>query len=179
MPQKEKRMFIDMVGRLSWETQLHLDERQYHFQVNKMVILIISVLLVILGMVNVYYVAVLYDDLSGIVNNMDNMHANMTRVSKRMEHITGKVGEFDVNMQHMDNIAQSTEQMSVMMPSVAESMHQIETDVAGMNNNMNLMSIGMGHINERFGHMTQGVAIMRYHVREVARPMGSMNQFIP
>ncbi len=54
MPQKEKRMFIDMVGRLSWETQLHLDERHHHFYVNKIIILIISALLIVIAAVNVY-----------------------------------------------------------------------------------------------------------------------------
>jgi hypothetical protein len=179
MPQKEKRMFIDMVGRLSWETQLHLDERQHHFYINKLIVLIISVILMILAGINVYYVAVLYEDLNGIVDNMDSMHGNMKKVSKRMVRITDNVKEFEHYMRRMDNIVHNTGEMASMMPSISSSMHQMEAEIAVMDQDMGQMATGMSHIDRRFERMTQGVTIMRVHVREIARPMGSLNPFMP
>jgi len=179
MAQKEKRMFIDMVGRLSWETQLHLDERQHHFYINKIIVIIISVLLMILAGINVYYVAVLYEDLNGIVDNMDSMHGNMQKVSRRMIHITDNVKKFEHYMQRMDSIVRNTGEMAGMMPSISSSMHQMEADIAVMDADMARMAAGMSHVDKRFEHMTQGVAIMRVHVREIARPMGSLNPFMP
>ncbi|WP_456449038.1 translation initiation factor 2 [Thiolapillus sp.] len=179
MAQKEKRMFIDMVGRLSWETQLHLDERQHHFHINKIIVVIISVILIVLAGINVYYVAVLYQDLNGIVNNMDSMHGNMKKVSKRMIHITDNVKEFEHYMRRMDNIVHNTGEMAGMMPSISSSMHQMEADITVMDADMGRMATGMSHVDQRFQHMTQGVAVMRVHVREIARPMGSLNPFMP
>ncbi|WP_456416860.1 translation initiation factor 2 [Thiolapillus sp.] len=179
MPQEEKRLFVDMVGRLSWETQLHLDERHHHFYINKIFIIIVSVLLMILAAVNVYYVAVLYEDLNGIVDNMDSMHGNMQKVSSRMAHITDNVKEFEVYMRRMDNIIISTGAMATMMPSISASMGQMDKDIAVMNADMGKMANGMLHVDQRFKHMTQGVNVMRHHVREIAHPMGTMNPFMP
>lgn len=58
-------------------------------------------------------------------------------------------------------------------------MQQMDTDIAVMDGDMDRMSIGMQHVDQRFKHMTQGVTIMRVHVREIARPMGAMNPFMP
>jgi hypothetical protein len=179
MPQKEKRMFIDMVGRLSWETQLHLDERHHHFYINKMIIIFISILLIIIAAVNVYYVAVLYEDLNGIVDNMDSMHSNMQKVSKRMLHITGNVKKFELHMRRMDSIVENTGTMAAMMPGISGNMQKMDKDIAVMDTDMGRMANGMQHVDQRFKHMTQGVAVMRLHVREIARPMGAMNPFMP
>ena len=64
-----RKPIVQVMARLGRETQLHLDERHRHFKVTDKVIMIISLLLVLLAFVNVYYVTVLYQDLNGIVGN--------------------------------------------------------------------------------------------------------------
>ncbi len=175
----EAQLFIDMVGRLSWETQLHLDERHHHFFINKVVILVISVLLVVLAAINVYYVAILYKDLNGIVSNMESMHTNMRKVSQRMAHITARVAQFEQYMTHMDSINAATRAMSELMPTIRGHMDGMVEDMHQMDTEMARMSVGMTHIDQRFQHMTDGVALMRFHVWSISRPMGAMNPFLP
>jgi len=67
MTEDPRRAVIEVIARLGRETQLHIDERYRHFRITDSVILIISLLLVILAVFNVYYVRVLYQDLNGIV----------------------------------------------------------------------------------------------------------------
>ncbi len=179
MSTQEQQLFIDMVGRLSWETQLHLDERHHHFYINKVIIILISLLLVVLAVINVYYVAILYRDLNGIVDNMDSMHTHMQRVSDRMAHITDTVERFEGYMLHMDSIEASTRDMARMMPSIRGHMDGIRDEIALMDENMARMSSGMSHIDQRFRHMTDGVAVMRFHVWTISRPMGAMNPLLP
>ncbi len=179
MADEEKQLFIDMVGRLSWETQLHLDERHHHFYVNKVIIVLISIFLVVLAVINVYYVAILYRNLNGIVDNMDAMHTHMQRVSARMSHVTDTVEKFETYMRHMDEIEKSTRAMAAMMPSIRGSMGDIREEIAGMDVDMGRMSAGMEHIDRRFRHMADGVGVMRFHVWTISRPMGAMNPLLP
>ena len=58
---------VQVMARLGRETQLHLDERHRNFKITDKVILVISLLLVLLASVNVYYVRVLYRDLATFV----------------------------------------------------------------------------------------------------------------
>ena len=76
-----KALFVRMNARLSRETQLHLDSRHHHFRINKIIVLTISLILMFIAVVNIYYVRILYQDLNGIVTNMDSMHLNMQSVT--------------------------------------------------------------------------------------------------
>ena len=179
MSEDPKLLFVRMAARLSRETQLHLDHRHYHFRINKVVVITISVLLIILAAVNIYYVRILYVDLNGIVNNMDSMHNNMQRVTVKMLDITKNVKQFERDMVHMDSITAHTRNMAELMPPIATSMNKMAGDITTINPEMRHMSNGMTNIDQRFNHMAQGVHVMRQNVREVSRPMGAMNPFMP
>ncbi len=179
MPVDTRRALIEMVARLSRETQLHLDERHYHFYVNKLVVISISILLIIIAAFNVYYVKILYENMSGIVNNMDSMHINMQSVSNKVHHITGNVVSFDKSMDHMVQINAHTAAMAEVLPGIRSSMQQMVGDMEGIDQGMARMSQSMANISVRVGRMTGGVTIMRENVRQIARPMGAMNSFLP
>jgi Tfp pilus assembly protein PilO len=179
MPAEMKRTLIEMVARLSRETQLHLDERHYHFRINKVVVISISMLLMIIAAFNIYYVRILYENMSGIVNNMDSMHYNMRSVSRKMQRITDNVVSFDESMNHMVQINAHTGAMAKVLPSMSSSMQQMVGDMEGIDQGMGRMSQSMGNMSVRVGRMSGGVAIMRENVRQIARPMGAMNPFMP
>ena len=120
---------VQVMARLGRETQLHLDERHRHFKITDKVILFISLLLVILAFVNVYYVTVLYRDLDGIVDNMDYIYRNIDRVSDDMDLIAGRVNRFERHMQSMAPITANMQGISQEMPSVSENMDQLNADI--------------------------------------------------
>ncbi|MCU7959612.1 MAG: translation initiation factor 2 [gamma proteobacterium symbiont of Bathyaustriella thionipta] len=174
-----RRTFVEMVGRLSRKTQMHLDEQQRHVEINKIIVFSISVLLIVVAAFNMYFIKVLYQDLNGIVDNMDSMHTNMLEVSKAMNSITDNVESFEIHMRDMDQITRHTGSMAQMLPSISNNMSSMAGNMNTIDNNMGKMSRGMTVIDQRFGQMTGGVANMRHSVRQISRPMGVMNPFFP
>jgi len=179
MTEDPKRVFVEMVGRLSRETQLHLDESHFHYQVNKWIVIIISILLMVVAVVNVYYIKVLYSDLNGIITNMDSMHVNMQDVSAKMQRITDDVKVFEISMQHMVEINAHTSAMAKVLPRISENMTRMVQDMGTIEQGMGEMNMGMTNMAQRVAHMTGGVAIMRNNVHKIAGPMGAMNPFMP
>ncbi len=179
MAEEAKRIAVELVARLGRETQFHLDERHRHFEITNMVILVISVLLLVLAVFNVYFIHVLYQDLNGIVDNMDSMHTNLKKVNRDMTSITARIQSFDRHMQHMDSINGHTRAMAESLPRVSTTMSEMTRQMDTIETDMGLLGQGMTNIDTRFAHMTNSVAVMRENARQMARPMGIMNPFMP
>ncbi|EGW54170.1 translation initiation factor 2 [Candidatus Endoriftia persephone] len=179
MSEDPKRLFVQMVGRLGRETQFHLDERQHHFHITNIVLMVVSALLLVVAVFNVYYIHILSNDLNGIVDNMDSMHTNLEVVRVNMNRITDKVESIDKHMGNMDQITAHTEAMGQLMPGVGDSMGKIGAVMVSIDQEMGQMSRSMGNIDQRFRHMTGGVSVMRYNVRQMSRPMGVINPALP
>ncbi|MES9876019.1 MAG: translation initiation factor 2 [Candidatus Sedimenticola sp. PURPLELP] len=179
MAAEPKRIFVEVVGRLGRETQFHLDERHHHFRITDLVLMGVSALLIIMAVFNVYFIYVLYQDLNGIVNNMDSMHNNLKEVNVNMAVITGKVGDMDEHLAHMDRIDVQTQSLAQSMPRISGAMSELNTEVATINTDVGLMNGAMSNISHRMGEMTGGVSVMRENVRQISRPMGFMNPMMP
>jgi hypothetical protein len=167
------------MARLGRETQLHLDERHRHFKITDKVILVISVLLVLLACINVYYVSVLYRDLDGIVNNMDSMYTNMERVEKDMHLIADRVSRFDRHMAHMSPIADDMGVMGDLMPSIRGDMDNMTGEIDVIESNMRHMTDAMGGISVQMQQITGGMGAMRQNVNQISGPMGALNPILP
>lgn len=174
-----KRIVVEVVGRLGRETQIHLDERHHHFRITNLVIIAMSVVLMVLAVFNIYYIHILYQDLSGIVNSMDSMHTNLKDVRGNMVNISGKMNSISRNITHMDQINTHTASLTKTLPRISGTMHQMTGEMNTINSEMSQLGIGMINIDQRFGQMTGGVAVMRENVRQISRPMGSMNPAMP
>ncbi len=179
MAEDPRRAIVEVIARLGRETQLHLDERHRHFRITDGVILIISLLLVILVVFNVYYVRVLYKDLDGIVTNMESMFGHLRDVDVDMSVITGYMESFDGHSRHMEAIAGHMGSISEVLPRVSASMGDITTDTGNIQQNMDLVARSMRDIDQRVYVMTGGVAVLRENVGQIARPMGNMMPFMP
>jgi len=179
MSEDPKRLLVEMVGRLGRETQMHLDERHHHFRINKLIVVVISFLIMVIAVFNIYYVSILWKDLGGIVDSMDSMHTNMQIVSGKMEHMTNNVKSFELYMRHMDHINLHTSSMAKIFPEITENMHDMTTNIVQMESDMQPMTHGMISIDQHFAQMTLGVSAMRHHVKQISRPMGAMNPFMP
>ncbi len=179
MAEDPRRVMIEVFARLGRETQIHLDERHRHFRITDAVIITFSALLTVLAMFNVYYVHILYQDMSGIVNSMDSMHHHLQDVKKNMISISGSVDSFEQHMQHMDNISGHMASLAETMPIVQGNMVDISGAVRLIDADMGVLGGGMTNIEQRFGHMTGSVAIIRENVRQISGPMGVMNPMLP
>lgn len=179
MNEDPRRAVVQVIARLGRETQLHLDERYRHFRITDGVIIVTSVLLMILAIFNVYYVRVLYQDLNGIVANMDSMYGHLVNVDDDMNVIAEQMAAFDGHMKHMEPIHANMVSLSDTMPGIRANMDGISRDMFGIEQSMGVVGNGMGVIDQRVYLMTGGVATMRHNVRQIARPLGGMNSFLP
>jgi methyl-accepting chemotaxis protein len=179
MHEDPRRAIVQVIARLGRETQLHLDERYRHFRITDVVIIATSLLLMVLAVFNVYYVRVLYEDLNGIVANMDSMYGHLVNVDDDMNVIAEQMAAFDEHMGHMEPIHASMVSLSDTIPAIRENMDGITTDMYGIEQSMGVVGEGMGIIDQRVYLMTGGVATMRQNVRQIARPLGGMNSFFP
>jgi uncharacterized protein YoxC len=179
MNEDPRRAIVQVIGRLGRETQLHLDERYRHFRITDAVTIVISLLLVILAIFNVYYVRVLYVDLNGIVTNMDSMYGHLRSVDDDMSVVTKRMAAIDRSIDNMEPIRVNMGELSETMPRIRESMDSLTKDMTGIEKNMGLVGDGMGIIDQRVYLMTGGVATMRENVRQIAHPLGNMSSFIP
>ncbi|MES9906359.1 MAG: translation initiation factor 2 [Sedimenticola sp.] len=174
-----KRIAVEMVGRLGRETQIHLDERHHHFRITNLVIIAMSLLLLILAVFNIYYIHILYQDLTGIVYNMDSMHTNLKDVNYNMITISKKMKSISGHITHMDQITEHTASLTKTMPKITGNMHRIAGEVGVIDQEMTLLSQGMNNIEQRFGQMSGSVSVMRSNVRQISGPMGFMNPVMP
>jgi hypothetical protein len=179
MYEDPRRAVIQVIARLGQETQLHLDERHRHFRITDWVIVVTSVLLMILAVFNAYYVRVLYEDLNGIVANMDSMYGHLRNVDDDMTVITQRMSAFDEHMEHMEPIHANMGALSRTMPNIRTNMGAMTRDMFGIEQSMGLVGEGMSVIDQRVYLMTGGVATMRHNVRQIVRPLGGMSSFFP
>ncbi len=179
MTEDPRRAIVEVMAKLGKETQLHMDERERHFEITDIVIIGVSVLLVILAIFNIYYVRVLYGDLGGIVKNMDSMYIHMENVKSDMGRISNTVGAIDGHIQHMGSISDNITTMTKKMPLIRGNMDGIREDMGGMGHEMGLLANAMGNIDQRIHHMKAGMSIIRQNLHFMAKPMGIMNPMLP
>jgi len=179
MTEDPRRAIVEVMARLGKETQLHLDERHRHFRITDSVIIIVSLLLVIVAVFNVYYVRVLYKDMDGIVTNMYSMYGNLTVVDEDMVEISLSVEKFDSHLQHMQSIHDNITSLAGTLPKVRINMNMIEHEMGLIEHDMGLLGNAMGNIDQRIHHMKNNMSVMRENMRQMAKPMGMMNPMMP
>jgi hypothetical protein len=131
------------MARLSKETQLHLDERDRHFQITDLLTMGISIMLALLAVINIYYVSVLYRDLGGIVTNIDSMHRHLVRVNQDMEGITLNVAHFDDHLEAMTDIHKHMGRIANIMPNISKNMGGIRGNIERIEQDMAMLSNAM------------------------------------
>jgi DNA repair ATPase RecN len=167
------------MARLGRETQLHLDERQRHFQITDAVIIGISVVLIVLATFNVYYVKVLYTDLDTIVLSMESMLGSLRKVDDDMGTVAERVQSFDAHIAHMQSINAHMTSLSDDLPQMRQDMDLMAASMSMIDQDMRQLRIAVGSITPNMMNMARNMAVMRHNVHQIARPMGSMNPFLP
>ena len=174
-----RRAIIEVMARLGKETQMHIDERERHFDITDFVTIVVSILLVILAIFNIYYVRVLYEDLNGIVTSMESIHNNIENVNSEMIAISKTIEAFDAHVEHLNSINSSVTNMAVIFPKVRKKMGGMKDDMTSIDHDMGLMSNAMTNIDQKMHHMKSGMSLIRHNVRAISGPMGFMNRMMP
>jgi hypothetical protein len=178
-PLDPRRPIIEVMARIGRETQLTIDEREHHFKITDAVIATISILLIILAIFNVYFVRVLYHDLDNIVVTMESMTDKLTQVDDDMAAVADRVEAFERHLQHMTPITGRMQAVTMRLPKMREDMVSMALNMDYINQDMSLLRNAVGSITPSMVHMTRTISIMRHDVRQISKPMGSMNPVLP
>ncbi len=174
-----RRPIIEVMARIGRETQITLDEREKHFKITDTVIVVVSVLLIILAVVNVYFVRVLYQDMGNIVDSMESMMGKLNQVDADMVVVANHVDSFSKHMRHMAPITRHVTSVTQRLPEMREDMASMALGMNLIHADMSLLRQAVGSITPSMVQMTQNISIMRHDVHDVARPMGSFNPILP
>lgn len=174
-----RRPIIEVMARLGRETQITLDEREQHFKITDAVTIVVSILLIVLAVFNIYFVKILYQDLDNIVVTMEGMVTKLDRVDKDMVQVAARVAAFDKHMQHMTSVTEHITAVTGRLPKMRK-------DMVRMALNMNLINIDMAPLRQAVSsispsmvQMARTISIMRHDVHELSKPIGSMNSVLP
>lgn len=179
MQDDPRKAIVEVMARLGRETQLHIDERRAHFKVTDTVIRRVSVLLLIVAMINVYFVWVLSQNLDGIVNNMDSMQKHLVKVDDDMTDIATTVEKFDSHITYIHVISSNIGNMTLNLPRIRVNMDNMTNSMQSIDNDMEIMKHSILTIGNNMQHMSGGIAGMEHNVRQFSKPMGVMNPFFP
>jgi len=174
-----RRPIIEVMARIGRETQLTMDEREQHFKITDTVVVAISVLLIVLGIFNIYYVRVLYEDMDQIVATMESMLSKLNRVDADMVVVADRVDAFDRHMQHMASITGHVTSVTRRLPEMREDMVSMALNMRIINQDMTQLRGAVGTITPSMVQMTNNISLMRHDVYQIAKPMGSLNPVLP
>ena len=179
MTEDPRRAIVAVMAKLGRETQFHIDERHRHFQITDAVIIALSLVLVVLAVFNVYYVTVLYKDLTGTVNNMEAMYTKLRDVDDDMRVITARFSRFDNHIQYMTGINSDVVTLAETLPRVRGHMDAIAGDMTTIQSEMDLVRQAMANVDQKLTVMGSGVMVMRGSSYQMSKPMGMMNSIMP
>lgn len=179
MADDPRRGIVEVMARLGQATQYHIDERYRHFKITDVVIYATSALLMVLAVFNIYYIRVLYTNLTGIVGNMASMNERLQITDQDMAQVAGRMASFDRQMRYMEPIHGHMVSIADNMPKIRFDTNEIAADVGGIDREMGALGQGMLVIDARTREMLAPVSSMRENVRQFGGPMGAMNPFMP
>ena len=174
-----RRPIVEVMARIGRETQLTLDERERHFKITDAVIVVISVLLIILAVVNIYYVRVLYQDLDRIVGNMESMVTRLKRVDHDMSAVADHVDVFEQKLRNMGPLTAHVTAVTGRLPEMRKDMTAMARGMNLINQDMGLLLQAVSTITPNMVQMTGNIARMRVDVGRIADPMGAFNPILP
>jgi len=174
-----RRGIVEVMARLGRETQYHIDERYRHFEITDIVIYVTSALLLVLAIFNIYYIQVLYKDLTGIVSSMNSMNERLGITDGDMVEVATRMASFDHQMRFMEPIHGHMVSIADSMPRIRLNTAEISAAVGTIEWEMGTLGQGMLLIDQRTRDMLMPVSTMRENVRQFGGPMGAMNPFMP
>jgi len=183
MNEKQQRRFQQQFNltltKLENEAERHRGARFYHMRRTNIWVRFVTIVTVILTLFNAYYISNLYDHFLSIVDNVSSLNHKVVNISSDMISLTETMEKFDSHLTVMpvidDSVASMAQHTTDMSINVADMLHDLET----MNQDMDLIYSAIHGVNNNFGNMVQGIHLMSGNVRQMSRPMGFMNKFLP
>ena len=157
----------------------HVKERRHHFRITNIYVGIISALILIIAVFNLYYIYDFYKETMNIINTIHALDDTVKIISDDMVQVTSTMAKFKSHMGNMQGIYADVSSMSDVMPLMENNMSGVKTDMGHLNQNMQEISSDMSMIDFHLKNMSGNVTHMEKNIHDMARPMGKFNSILP
>jgi len=165
--------------KLEYISDHHVKERRKHFRLTNVFVKIISSLLLLIGLVNIYYLFVFYQSTMSIIKTTHQLDETVVDITSTMNLINQSIGNFETYMRDMPDINQEMTAISSILPKIAKSMNNVHGNMEKMNGVMSLVNQDLHYIDFHIQGMTSNVNNLNINIHKIAEPMGKFNSFLP
>lgn len=151
-------------------------QRRY---ITSVVIRISMIVLIFLGLANVYLLDLLNTGLSSTLANADNISKEFSSIGQDMALMTRSVKGMDNEMQALTGIAGSMATISNNMGLMTFEMHNIANVVTGIENSVGHVDKSMNHVEHSMQDVSNNMYFISEDMHRMAKPVGWMNNILP
>jgi len=157
----------------------HVKERRRSFRITNIFVGIISALIFLIAVVNLYNIYYFYDETMNIINMTSNLNQTVMDISANMNQITTSMQKVNQHMNSMEGVYEDVASMSAVLPLMQNNMSAIGVDVAYFNQNMDIISGNMNVIDYHLKNMSTNVRHIEHNIWQISEPMGKFNSVLP
>ncbi len=165
--------------KLEFISDHHVKERRNHFRKTNVFVFVISGLILVIAVLNLYNMYYFYNDSMAIINTVNQLDHTVDDISANMVSISSSMKGINTHMEYMDDVYYDVSSMSDTMPSMRISMSDMGENMGNLNDTIGTINGDMTVINYHLKSMSSNVTGMEYNVHQMSRPIGKFNQFFP
>jgi hypothetical protein len=132
---------------------------------------IVIVLVALLALSNLYFVNDLTDEVRLVITRMQEMTELFTRVSERMDQMSGEVDAIEHNVFLMPVVAEQMGEMSSHVLAMEQSVARMRPATERLDESVAVMKTSVHEMAVRFHGLNQRVGAMGADVDQMARPL--------
>jgi len=157
----------------------HVKERRKHFRITNLVVYIVSVLLLLIAVVNMFYLYDFYTNTIRIINTTHQLDKTVVVISSNMKKIEQNMDKYTKHMASMEDVYKDVSSISSVMPEMQNSMSTLQYSMSDMNKIMAFVNRDVQLIDFHLKGMTNKVSNLGIDMYKIARPMGKFNGMLP
>ena len=139
----------------------------------------ITMFLAILVVINLYLLNDLDNSMRDIVQSMDDMTEHFATVSSEMVEVSGHTANIGRHMDHLPSIQVALSGTTADMGGIAQSVNLIDQELANTTFYFADIDGQMGELSGRLHNLGLNVNVIRYDMRDIAKPARWMDKIIP
>lgn len=160
-------------------SDLHVKERRRHFRITNIFVWIVSVLIFLIAVFNLYNIYYFYDETMEIIDTIHGLDNTVNDIGQTMKQITLSMSKFNNSMESMEGVYSDVASMSEVMPLMQSNMSDAGVDISYLNQNMSAISMDMNVIDYHLKSMLGNVMHIEQNIHQIAKPMGKFNSILP
>ncbi|MFK5986818.1 MAG: hypothetical protein QM479_15535 [Pseudomonadota bacterium] len=157
----------------------HVKERRKHFRITNLVVSIVSGLLFLIAVANMYYLYDFYNNTMRIISTTHTLDNTVLDITRTMDEMKNKMVKFNQHMASMPIVYKDISGITAVMPEMQNSMSALQNNIYEMNKIMRFVNRDIQLIDFHLHIMTRKVSNMGVNMFHLARPMGMFNGILP